>query len=147
MVRAPGAFAEFVRDALAPMGVVHVKRMFSGAGLWCDGLMFALVVDDVLYLKADDRNRPAFVAEGMRPFTYTARGRTIEIGHWRTPERLFDDPDELVAWARGALAAARAKAAEKARTARGKAAAPTEPDRTRLATKRARTPRLGKPRR
>jgi DNA transformation protein len=35
-----------------------------------------------------------------------ARGKTVEIGsYWRVPERLFDDPDEMVDWARAALAA------------------------------------------
>lgn len=104
-------FADFVAELLQPMGPVLVRRMFSGAGLFCDGLMFALVIADVLYLKADETNRARFEAEGMGPFVYTAKGRSITVNHWRAPERLLDEPDELVEWARGALAVARGKAA------------------------------------
>jgi hypothetical protein len=42
--------------------------------------------------------------------------RDVKID-WRAPERLFDEPDELVAWARAALAAAGRVAARRERTA------------------------------
>ena len=51
-------FLEFLVDQLGPLGPVRSKRMFGGAGLFMDGTMFGLVVDDGLYLKADDENRP-----------------------------------------------------------------------------------------
>ena len=44
--------------------------MFSGAGIFADGLMIALVVDGVIFLKADDGHIPAFEGEGLRPFSY-----------------------------------------------------------------------------
>ena len=28
--------------------------MFSGGGIYCDGLIFGLIADNVIYLKADD---------------------------------------------------------------------------------------------
>jgi DNA transformation protein and related proteins len=66
--------AEHIRDLFAGFGPIAVRAMFGGAGIYADGLMFALVVDDVIYLKADDGTMPAFEQEGMSPFTYTARG-------------------------------------------------------------------------
>lgn len=88
--------------------------MFSGAGIFADGLMFGLIVRDVIYLKADETSIPDFEREGSAPFTYT-RGRKIgrptqhALPYWRLPERLYDDPDELAVWARQALAAAERK--------------------------------------
>ena len=35
---------DFIRDLFAQFRPVTVKRLFSGAGLYCDGVMFALVV-------------------------------------------------------------------------------------------------------
>lgn len=102
--------ARFLQELLEPMGHIAIKRMFGGAGIWCDGLMFALVIDATTYLKVDDSNRPAFEAEGMQPFTYQGKGRTVQVGYWRLPDRLLDEPDELLDWARGALAVARAAA-------------------------------------
>jgi DNA transformation protein len=101
-------FIAFVADQLAPIGHVTVRPMFSGAGIYCDGTIFALVIRDALYLKVDDANRPDFAAAGSSPFTYEAKGRTVEIGsYWRAPEHLFDDPDDMLAWGRVALAAGR----------------------------------------
>jgi hypothetical protein len=65
---------DFIRDLFAPFGPVTVRHMFSGAGIFADGLMFGLVVRDVIYLKVDDTNRADFEREGCAPFTYT-RGK------------------------------------------------------------------------
>jgi DNA transformation protein and related proteins len=108
-----GSFGEFLQDELRALGHVTVRRMFGGAGVYCDGLMFGLVSDDTLYFRVDDGNRAEFEAEGLAPFTYEGRGRTIVLPYWRVPERLFDEPDEMVVWARAALAAARRVAAKK----------------------------------
>ena len=99
-------FRDFIEELLAGFGPVQIKRMFGGAGVYADGMMFALIADDTLYLKADDGNRAAFEAEGMSPFMYQGRGKTIATSYWRVPERLLDDPDEIADWARGAFAAA-----------------------------------------
>jgi DNA transformation protein and related proteins len=117
---------DFIRDLFASFGPVTVRRMFSGAGIFADGLMFGLVIRDVIYLKVDDGNRADFEREGCAPFTY-ARGRKSgrpsqhTLPYWRVPERLYDDPDELAVWARRAFAAAeRKKFAAQAKSRRKK---------------------------
>jgi DNA transformation protein len=105
---ASNGFAEFLRERLAPLGPVAMRRMFGKTGVFCDGLMFAMVTDDTLYFRVDDHNRAAFKeAESAPPLNYKKKGRTIDLSFWRAPERLLDEPDELVTWARTALAAAR----------------------------------------
>jgi hypothetical protein len=47
------------------------------------------------------------------------RERGVTLSFWRAPERLFDEPDELVTWARAALTAARRVAAKREPTAQG----------------------------
>src|SRR5262245_39225 len=110
---AGGSFGAFVQDQLASVGHVTLRGMFGGAGVYCDGLMFGLVSDDTLYFRVDDGNRGAFEAEGSAPLAYEAKGRTIVLPYWRVPERLFDEPEEMVAWAQAALAAARRVAAKR----------------------------------
>lgn len=105
-------FQSYLEDLLAPLGGVRMRRMFGGLGVYCHGVMFALVSDDVLYLKADDMTRGAFEAEGGTPFRYEARGRSVTMSYWRPPERLFDEPDEFREWALAAVAAARRARAE-----------------------------------
>jgi DNA transformation protein and related proteins len=105
---ASDGFIDFLKDLLDNLGPVTVRRMFGGAGMFVDGVMFALILDDTLYFKADDSNRPDFEAEGLAPFSYATKdGRNTIMSYWRCPDRLFDDPDEMAAWARKALAAAR----------------------------------------
>jgi DNA transformation protein len=105
---------EFIRDLFAQFGPVTVRRMFSGAGIFRDGLMLGLVVRDVIYLKADATNVADFEREACKPFTYTrgkASGRPSQhaLPYWRLPEYLYDDPDELAEWARRAFEAAERK--------------------------------------
>ena len=112
--------ADFIRDLFSEFGPVDVRRMFSGAGVFADGLMVALVVRDVLYLKSDETGAARFVAEGCGQFGYTrtGRGRTA-LPYWRVPDRLLDDPSELAAWARDSLAVARARKAAAVRRSSG----------------------------
>ena len=106
--------SEFIRDLFAQFRPVTMKRMFGGAGLYADGLMFALVFDGAIFLKVDDASIPEFEREGSAPFTYTrakSKGRVgrASLSYWRLPERLYDDPDELAVWAARALAIAERK--------------------------------------
>ena len=117
MVASDG-FAEFLREQLAPLGRVTMRRMFGKTGVFCEGLMFGMVTDDALYFRVDDHNRVAFKeAQSSPPLSYEKKGCTIDLSFWRAPERLFDEPDELVTWARAAVAAARRVAAKRERTA------------------------------
>ena len=105
---------EFIRELFAPFGPVIVKRMFGGAGIWSEGLMFALVFDGAIFLKVDETSIPDFEREGSKPFVYTrakSKGRVgrASLSYWRLPERLYDDPDELAVWAGRALAVAERK--------------------------------------
>jgi len=107
MVASEG-YAEFLREQLAPLGRVTMRRMFGKTGVFCDGVMLGMVTENTLYFRVDDDNRVTFKeAESFPPLNYAKGGSTIDLSFWRVPERLFDEPDELVTWARIALAAAR----------------------------------------
>ena len=108
------ATIEFLRDILGPLGHITARRMFGGAGVYCDGIIFALLIDDIVYLKADAGSIPSFEDEGMAPFTYdTSHGAKAVMSYWRAPERLYDEPDEFVEWARRAVAVSIAALAKK----------------------------------
>ena len=118
-------FAEFLREQFAQLGHITMRRMFGKTGVFCDGCMLGMVRDNTLYFRVDDDNRAAFKeAESFPPLNYEKKGGTIDLAFWRAPERLFDEPDELVIWARAALAAARRVAAQRERTARRRKSKP-----------------------
>jgi DNA transformation protein len=104
-------FVEHVLELLAPLGSVSARRMFGGFGIYRDGLMVALVANDVLYLKADTESRGEFEAVGSEPFSYTARRKRVMLSYWRAPEEALESRATMQEWARSAHAAAlRAKA-------------------------------------
>ena len=113
------SFHDFVKELFAGMGHVQIKRMFGGAGGYCDGLMFLLLADDTIHIKANDEAmKAALRAEGSGPFVWSPqngprKGEHIDLGYWRLPEAALDNPDEAVMWGRRALALAKAKAAAK----------------------------------
>jgi DNA transformation protein len=106
-------YADHISDLLSPlggaMGGVSAKGMFGGFGIYLDGLMFALIADDVLYFRCDDGNRPAYEEAGMEPFRPFADKPTFKLTalpYWEVPAELFDESDELCLWARAAYDAA-----------------------------------------
>jgi DNA transformation protein len=114
------SFHAFVTELFAGVGRVQIKRMFGGAGGYADGVMFLLLGDDTIYLKADDTLKAELKAEGCGPFVWEPssgprKGEKIDLGYWRLPDSALDDPDEAARWGRKALAVARAKAAAKAK--------------------------------
>jgi DNA transformation protein len=69
--------------------------------------MLGMVTENMLYFRVDDQNRAILKEAGSFPaLNYVKNGHTIDLSFWRAPDRLFDDSDELIAWARAALAAA-----------------------------------------
>jgi DNA transformation protein len=117
-------FIPFVQELLEGWAPVSARRMFGGHGLYHEGLMFAIVMDQRLYLKADDANRPEFEALGLAPFTYAMKGKEVALSYWAAPDAIFDEPSEAVRWAQSSWDAAlrghkaKAKAIEKAKARR-----------------------------
>jgi DNA transformation protein and related proteins len=110
---------EFLIDLFADFGPVTIRRMFSGYGISADGTNFALALRAGLYFRADEVTIPQFEAEGSKPFSYQTRARTVTVNsYWQLPARLFDDTEELSAWAKAALAAAQRAALKKRPKAR-----------------------------
>lgn len=106
-------FADYLPELFEEFGAITLRRMFGGHGVYHQGLMFGLVADDTLYLKADAQSTPAFEREGLEPFTYTDRnGRSATLSYRRAPDGIYDDRELAAAWARRAWEAAlRAQAA------------------------------------
>ncbi len=101
------AYLEFVVDLLSPLGPISTRRMFGGRGLYLHSTLFGFVVNDTLHFKVDERTRRTYRAEGSGPFTYqTQTGTQTLTSYWRAPERLFDEPDDMLAFARIACATA-----------------------------------------
>jgi len=99
-----GEYLEYVLDQLARLGNVSSRRMFGGAGLYRDGLMFGLVADDIAYFKVDDSNRGDYEKAGSSPFNpFPEKGKTIVMSYYEVPPDVLENPAELAEWARRSL--------------------------------------------
>src|SRR5258708_14271894 len=88
--------ADFLREQLAPVGRITMRRMFGKTGVFCDGVMFGMVTENTLYFRVDDQNRATFKeAESFPPLNYEKKGCTIDLSFWLVPDRLLYEPDEL----------------------------------------------------
>ncbi|MCP4196329.1 MAG: TfoX/Sxy family protein [Proteobacteria bacterium] len=105
---------ELALDLLAPMKEVTARAMFGGYGIFKANKMFALIADDVLYLKVDDKNRRRFEQEGLGPFVYTGGKKPMTMSYYEVPAEAMEDSALLCDWAESSFAAAKRAAALKA---------------------------------
>ena len=99
-------YIEFLREWLAPLGEITVRAMFGGHCLYCDGVVFALVGKQEIFLKADALNRPAFEAIGSQPFQPFADKPEV-MQYYPPPPAFFDNSDVMREWGRAAVEAGR----------------------------------------
>ena len=99
-------FVDYVMELFGPFGTAVSRRMFGGHGVFLDGLMFALVSGDMLFLKADAMNRVEFEQAGCEIFSYARQGKRASLNFYRAPADAMESPELMLPWARSAYAAA-----------------------------------------
>lgn len=85
MTTARNVFVDYVVELMAGWAAVSTRRMFGGYGLYHEGLMFALIDDDELFLKADADNLARFERAGSHPFVYLNQNKTVQLPYWSAP--------------------------------------------------------------
>ena len=100
-------FIAHVLEMMQPAGGASARAMFGGHGVYLDGLIVGIVVDDVLYLKTDAETRATFVTRDLEPFRYTTRsGEIHSTSYYRPPDEALESPAAMREWLRLALSAA-----------------------------------------
>ena len=93
-------FLAYVLDQLAALGEVSSRRMFGGAGLYCEEFFFGLIADDTLYLRVDDSNRGDYTARAAQPFRPYADRPELSMSYYEAPAEVLEDALTLTEWAR-----------------------------------------------
>jgi DNA transformation protein and related proteins len=112
-------FLSYVLEQLSGLRGLRPKRMFGAVGVYCDENFFAVIDDDILYLKTDDSTRGEYEARGMRRFM-PSPDKQGSMAYHEVPADVLEDRDELTLWARKSIAVA-AASAEKKRAKKTKA--------------------------
>lgn len=96
----------YTMECMAFLRGLHVRGMFGGYGIYQDDLIFAIVVNDVLYLKSDAAIKHEFSSRGLQPFTYTAQTKSVTMQYFEAPPDVFEQPEIMQEWTQKALGAA-----------------------------------------
>jgi len=134
---------DFVADLLerlAPLGELRARRMFGGSGLYCDDVFFGLIAEGVLFFRVDEASVQPYRDAGSAPFQPFPDEPSM-LAYYEVPLEVQERGEELLAWARRALAAAHARDESKAKAKR-KGAARSAPART-AAVPLAKLPNIG----
>ena len=112
MTTSRNEFVGYVVELMSGWATVSVRKMFGGYGMYREGLMFALIVEDELFLKTDADNLARLERAGSHPFVYQNQNRTVQLSYWSAPAASLDSPAEMGEWCQSAYGSAlRAKVA------------------------------------
>jgi DNA transformation protein and related proteins len=97
-----------ILDLLAPWSIVDARRMFSGCGLFHHGTMFALILDEVLYLKdsLDEQGQPVKTSFEKEYFEYDRQSKTVRLSYFKAPDRALEEGDYLIELAKASYQSA-----------------------------------------
>jgi DNA transformation protein and related proteins len=95
---------EWLEARFAALPDLDVRRLFSGAGLYCADVIFGIYFRGRLYFKVDATSADDFRSRGSEPFC-PRPGQTLGR-YYEVPPEVADDEDELLVWARRAVVAA-----------------------------------------
>lgn len=110
-----GDFLDHLRELFAEVGAIALRPMFGGHGVYLDGTIVGIVLDETLYLKTDATTQARFDAAGCTPCVYDRKGRALTMSYWTVPPEALESPQALRPWAELAYAAALRKAATRRR--------------------------------
>lgn len=99
-------FIDHILELMRPLKGIAARAMFGGYGIYKDGKMFAIVVDDELYFKGADSNRRDFEERGLHPFTYVRKGKPVALSYYQAPAECLDEGRVMAEWAEKAIKAA-----------------------------------------
>jgi len=71
--------------------------MFNSFGLYSNDVFFAIISDDILYLKTNEETKPRYIEAGMGPFIPSQK--QILKNYMEVPEEVIDNKEELLDWA------------------------------------------------
>ena len=104
---------EWTREALDPVGTVSMRRMMGAAVLYLDGIVFA-VIEDEIWFKADAESAVIWDEAGCERFAITLKDGSVEyMNYRRAPAEVYDDAEAMQRWAALAVEAGLRGAAKK----------------------------------
>ena len=83
-----------LKDQLAPLGDVAVRKTFGELAVYIDKCMTGLILDGELYLKTDAATIGDY--EDRKAFTYEMGDKVVTTAFRQVPDSAYDDPAEML---------------------------------------------------
>ena len=99
-------YIEYLKELFADFGDIGARAMFGGHGLYHEGVIFGIVIDEAVYLKVDAETKADFEAAGCAPFIYDMKGKPLPMSYWSVPAEAMDSAQAMRPWAKRAYEAA-----------------------------------------
>ena len=110
---------QILNDTLAlftPLSAIKARSMFGGYGIFSGEIMFALIVQGQLHLRAGQDNEATFQAAQLKPYVYRKKGFPVITKHYAIPTDWWDDKNALLTQAKIALSIAQYDKQKKTQT-------------------------------
>jgi DNA transformation protein len=82
---------------LSSLGVIDSRSQFGGYSLSVESVVFALVSEGDLYLRACEEVRPYIIERKMKPLMFNKRGIPVALEYYRVDNPLWAEPEQLIA--------------------------------------------------
>jgi DNA transformation protein len=108
-------YLAYILEQLESLADLRSRRMFGGVGLYSGELFFGLIDDDTVFFKTDGNTSAEYIARKMPRFMPFPERPEAVMAYYQVPADVIEDAEQLVSWARKAVAVALASRAAKAR--------------------------------
>lgn len=96
---------------LSQVAPVSYKRIFTGVGIYHQGHLFALLVDDCVYFRVDEISVVSYHERAM-PALKPQTARFPGSHFYQLPDEVLHNPAELLFWMRAAVEASQPQSVE-----------------------------------
>ena len=92
-----------VEDVLGHIDGITSKPMFSGHGIYLDGVIVCLIIDGEFYLKTDKKTKPARPHDNSgagggglgEAFQYDRKGKMVALPYAIVPIEILEDREKI----------------------------------------------------
>ena len=98
---------------LSSLGKIDTRTQFGGYSLAVEKIVFAVVAEGELYLRACEQIQPYIGAGRMPPLVFQKRGMPVALNYFRVDDAMWEQPETLLALSRWSLRRAQQQCLDK----------------------------------